>query len=321
MRLNIFIKQLATAFFLLLCTLAYAQTEFADVDALARNMRKGQYDTPDALAKAMCQNLKTDREKARAIFAWIADNVRYDFKSMDREPPKNINRKEYEAELIERTFKKGKGICMDYSLLYQMMAKAVGLECEFITGNSRSILRSGLGEHAWNAVKIDGQWHLLDATWGAGYAEGGNDFNQVFQPGYFFTEPRIFAVNHLPKEEKWQLQEKPVTREDFKIRPVFSYGIPEQGVLDIQPFGGPLTRGADGKVEVRLRFEVVPEVIRLKMGTREILLFDRSAPDKDGWVTLRFHAGNGRELQVWGGEQTKKGVHTVLLGVFPVKQL
>jgi hypothetical protein len=313
-------KKLFIAFILLCCHfLLHAQTDFENIDALARSMRKSQFDTPEALAKALCKDLKTDRDKARAIFTWIADNVRYDFKSMDFVPPKGMSRAELEAMRIERTYKKGKGVCEDYSVLYKHMAGAVGLECVLVSGNSRSLMSSTLGDHAWNAVKIDGKWQLLDATWGAGYVEGGDDFNQVFQPGYFFTDPRIFAVNHFPKEEKWQLLDTPLAKEAFKIRPVFSYGIPELGVLDIQPFGSALTRGADGKVEVRLRFLQAPEVIRLKMGNREILLFDRSEPDPDGWVTLRFHAGNGRELQVWGGEQTKKGVHTRLLGVFPVK--
>ncbi len=320
MLLNSILKQFFTAFFILFCTFsAYSQAEFTEIDALARSFQKSKYDSPEALAKAMCQNLKTDRDKARAIFAWIADNVRYDFKSMDFVPPKGMSRAELEATRIERTYKKGKGVCEDYSVLYKHMAGAVGLECVLVSGNSRSLMRSTLGDHAWNAVKIDGKWQLLDATWGAGYVEGGDDFNQVFQPGYFFTDPRIFSVNHFPKEEKWQLLDKPLTKEEFKSRPVFSYGIPELGVLDMQPFGSALTRAADGKVEVRLRFLQVPEVIRLKMGTREILLFDRSEPDQDGWVTLRFHAGSGRELQVWGGEQTKNGVHTRLLGVFPVK--
>lgn len=310
-------KRLFAAFiFLLFIAGIRAQSEFSTPDSLARIIPKNQYDTPEALAKALCKNLKTDRDKARAIFTWIAENVRYDFKAVDREPPKNVPRKQYEAELIERTFKKGKGVCMDYSLLYKSMAEAVGLECAFIPGNSRSLVRNTLGSHAWNAVKIDGAWQLLDATWGAGFVEDGNDFNQYFQSGFFLTPPRIFATNHFPKDEKWQLLDQPIDKETFKNQPVFTYGDPERGIADVDPVGTPAARTADGKVQLRVKFRQPPSVIRLKAAGREP---DFKRTEKDGWTVLDFTLANGREVQVWGGEKTKKGVHTKLLGVFPVR--
>ncbi len=287
----------------------------AAVDSFARSIRKGSYPTPEALAKALCKDLTIDRDKARVLFTWIAENMRYDFKAIGRDGPNADSQQEYHDKRVKEAYKKGKGICMDYALLYQKMAKAAGLECAFVTGHSKGSLRGGWGSHAWNAVKIDGQWQLLDATWGAGHSDGDNHFQQIFQPGYFLPAPHVFALNHFPDEEKWQLLDTPIDQKEFKNQPVISYGNTVRGIMDAEPFGAPLTKGADGKVELRLKIQQPPSVIQLKMGDRE-LKFERS--EKDGWLTLRF-VPTGRELQVWGGEKSGQGIHTTLMAIFQVK--
>lgn len=313
-------KQLSnTLLFLLWAFATQAQTEFSAADSLARSFRKNGYPTPDALAKALCKSLKTDREKARAIFTWVATNVRYDLNGLDRDPQKfdtpEEGRKQKE-KMIQSTYQKGKGICMDYSNLYKKMADAVGLECVFIAGNSKRSVRGGWASHAWNAVKINGMWQLLDATWGAGYMDDDNKFLPVFQPGFFFSPPRIFALDHFPNDEKWQLLETPVSKKEFKNQSSFFYGDPLQGITDAEPFGQPLVKAADGKMELRLKIQKPPSVIQLKMGNRDIPT-ERS--EKDGWLTLRFAATNGRELEVWGGEKEKNGIRTTLIGVFNLR--
>ncbi|MCY7327008.1 MAG: hypothetical protein LH618_00500 [Saprospiraceae bacterium] len=309
-------KILFSLLFGLLCaSAAQAQTEYASVDSIARTIKKSGYSTPDALAKALCKNLKTDRDKARAIFTWVAENMRYDFKAIGREGPSADTQEEYRDKRAKEAYKKGRGVCMDYALVYKKMAEAVGLECAYVTGNSKGSVRGGWADHAWNAVKINGQWQLLDATWGSGYGEGNNEFHQAFLPGHFLPLPRIFALTHFPDDEKWQLLDKPIDKKEFKNQPVFSYGDLVSDIMDTEPFGVPLTKGADGKVELRLKIQQPPEVIKLKMSGRDIK-FESS--DKDGWLTLRFVPA-GRELQVWGGERTKQGIHTTLMAIFTVQ--
>jgi hypothetical protein len=293
-----------------------AQAEFASVDAIARSTRKSEYAIPENLAKALCKTLKTDREKARVLFTWVALNIRYDLNAVGKEGPDADSQEEYEAKRVTQAYRKGRGVCMDYALLYKQMADAVGLECAFVTGHSKGSVRGGWGDHAWNAVKINGKWELLDATWGSGHVKDDGKFHAIFQAGYFFTPPRIFALDHFPEEEKWQCLDTPISKNTFKTQAAFSYGDLEHDILDAKPFGAPLTKGADGRIEIQLKMQDAPGVFQLKMGGRE-LKFERS--DKDGWTSLRFSPGNGKELQIWGGERTKKAIFTTLLGIFPVK--
>ncbi|MFN0174917.1 MAG: transglutaminase domain-containing protein [Saprospiraceae bacterium] len=309
-------KNFSALLFLFLVFVAQAQNEFALVDAHARSIQKSDHPTPEALSKALCKDLKNDRDKARALFTWIAENISYDFKALEREGPKADSRKEFDDKLVKQVYKKGRGVCMGYALLYKKMADAVGLECVFIEGNSKGSVFGGWESHAWNAVKIKGKWELLDVTWGAGYTDENEKFQQVFQPGFFFTLPRVFALNHFPEDDKWQLLDQPIGKNEFKKQSAFSYADPVKGITDTEPFGSPLAKGMDGKVELRLKMQQAPSVVQLIMGNRD-LKFERF--EKDGWLTLRFVPTNGRELQVWGGEKNRNRVTTTLIGVFPVE--
>ncbi len=52
-------------------------------------------------------------------------------------------------------FKKGKGICMSYALAFQRILTEMKIPCIYVKGDN----------HAWNMVKIDGDWYGVDVTW------------------------------------------------------------------------------------------------------------------------------------------------------------
>lgn len=53
----------------------------------------------------------------------------------------------------------GKGVCQGYALLALKMLKGLGVETKYVTGEVKT------GGHAWNLVKVNGQWYHLDTTW------------------------------------------------------------------------------------------------------------------------------------------------------------
>ncbi|MEK4227939.1 transglutaminase domain-containing protein [Solibacillus sp. FSL H8-0538] len=52
-----------------------------------------------------------------------------------------------------------KGVCQGYALLALKLLQALGMEALYITGEVYT------GGHAWNLVKVDGDWYHLDTTW------------------------------------------------------------------------------------------------------------------------------------------------------------
>ena len=102
---------------------------------------------------------------------------------------------------MQITLSKRKGVCNDYSHLFKRLCELTNIECIIITGigktNKNQIGRINMkSNHAWNAVKLSGKWHLIDVTWGAGYVDL-DQFDFEFKEGYFMSPPEKFCLKSL----------------------------------------------------------------------------------------------------------------------------
>lgn len=302
---------------------AYAQPEYEKVDA--RSDTIGQSYTEAAeLARLLTAPYQTEKEKARALFSWIAQHIRYDCEKFRR--PEKVRfsgqteaeiqqqQEKWEAGQIRQTLRKKKGVCEDYSRLFKALCDAAGLEAIVIRGWGRSFYQPfrklpKKPNHAWNAVKIGGQWQLVDATWAAGYTdERVKKFTADFQPGYFLTPPERFLQDHLPLEERWQLSPCPVTREAFPRQAYVNSARVNYPVEDYWPRSGQLV-AENRQLEICIKFVQTPPV--LIVASENTVALDFKQTVEDGYVVLRFKAPMHGEVGVYGGE--KKGKKEWLL--------
>ena len=77
-----------------------------------------------------------------------------------------------------------------------MVRSNAGIEVIYVTGNSRDQHGAvdGVG-HAWNAVRIEDEWYLMDATWDAGYVTG-DTFTKQYETTYLFPPPEVTVPLH-----------------------------------------------------------------------------------------------------------------------------
>lgn len=144
-----------------------------------RNVLQRKYEVLDArvpddvaaAAKEITAKKTTDEEKAKALYQWIGTRVKYDWEKVRLYEEKGI----WKEQTPEDTFHTRTGVCIDYSRLYAIMARSVGLEVKVVTGIGYDG-RGGSGPHAWNEVYLsqENKWVPLDSTW---VASGGNWFN------------------------------------------------------------------------------------------------------------------------------------------------
>jgi hypothetical protein len=127
-------------------------------------------DIADA-AKEVAVKGTTDEEKAKLLYKWIGTRVKYDWDKVSLYEQQRI----WKEQTPEETFLSKKGVCIDYSRLYAVMARSIGLEVKVVTGLGYDG-RGGYGPHAWNEVYLQEskKWVPLDSTW---VASGGNWFN------------------------------------------------------------------------------------------------------------------------------------------------
>jgi hypothetical protein len=167
-----------------------------------------------------------DKEKVRAAYRWLTDRIAYDADGFFADSPGD--------QSAETVFRTKKCVCEGYANLMVALCTLMGLESVKVRGYAKGLgylpgPPSTKANHAWNAVKINDRWYLVDATWGAGYI---NDkrFVRQFTDFYFLATPDKLIWSHFPTDSKWQLLTPPVTRQQFEGRPKVDLGLWQLGV-------------------------------------------------------------------------------------------
>ena len=231
--------------FRLMCILSlfFTQQNFAQIynqiDDKVKNYPN--FKNIDHLSIRIQNDFKTDSQKIRAAFVWLTENITYgktledlftsDSKVYYYSPyGKDYQIKKYRQQKIKKAFNNKIGVCYDYSLLLDYLYSDFGIKSKIIYGLSKTDIKDIEGthlvkNHTWNAVFLDGEWKLLDPTWAAGYFDASSKkYIKSFIEHYYFTEPSDFLKTHFPKNEKWQLIEKPIGLSTFFNAPIFFPG-------------------------------------------------------------------------------------------------
>lgn len=136
-------------------------------------------------AENITSGIQSEREKAKAIYKFVTENIAYDVQKAE-DDIFNI------ADSALSTLQTGSGICQDYAFLATALLRAVGLEAHYVSGHA--------GErHAWVEVKVDDEWIEMDPTWGAGYVHEGV-FYFHYNEDYFDPDPDFLAETHTREE-------------------------------------------------------------------------------------------------------------------------
>jgi len=195
---------------------------FPELDKYAKNIPAQSEPSLENLAASLISHASNDLEKTRLIFTWIATHIAYD--------DNGFNTGNYSDTKAESVLRNRVSVCQGYSDLFLALGKLAGLEIVTITGYSKGITYSPGStltdtDHAWNAVKIDGQWKLFDVTWAAGYGKGVNGrlvTVMQFNDYWFDTRSDEFIFSHLPSDEQWQLNDTRISKEQFERLPYVS---------------------------------------------------------------------------------------------------
>lgn len=209
---------------------------------------------PTVLARALCAPFRAERDKALAIYSWLAHHITYDLALAQTNRSERIMYRTLEELARERerrrrarlqsTLRTRRGVCEHYAGLFAAMSKAVGLHAGEITGYvirhphemGRAPLRSN---HAWNWVEWDGEKHLLDVTYAAGAMDAAKqEFRQQYDPYWFDVQPTVLVQTHFPDSSTHQLLEHPLSAEAFSAQPFFFLSSAQYPILDWSPRRG-----------------------------------------------------------------------------------
>ncbi len=106
----------------------------------------------------------SDEEKCSALYNYFNANTVYDDEAVEEAERNNYTKDEgwKDAEDAFNAYgiiENKKGVCQSYALSYKLLCYLCGVEAKVITGYLNNTL-----PHAWNAIKLDGEWYQTDCT-------------------------------------------------------------------------------------------------------------------------------------------------------------
>lgn len=171
-----------------------------DTSAILAAWESGEEDglsEKDAAILARCRELfaehitdgMTDFEKELALHDALVDLGEYDVTvyADGKGWPDNTN--PY-GLLVE-----GYGICLAYATSFQLLMDLADVECITVVGASSS----STSDHAWNMVRLEGEWYCVDPTWDdpiGGESVSPNQWDMVHHQYFNVTSDYMRQTNH-----------------------------------------------------------------------------------------------------------------------------
>lgn len=240
------------AFFLFTSFVLQAQRPTAGFSAIDWRVQDIRAKTPDSLALALTSPYATELEKVRAIYSWICQNIRYNVeiywplarrRPFKPEPVDTTSEWKPADEMVaQKVLRRGVAVCDGYSRLFKVLCLYAGIEAVVLNGYVRTNTDRAVdrfrSNHTWNAVRIDSAWHLVDATWGAGYMTYNDEFEQKQNDFYFLTPPEELIRDHYPEDLRWSLLAQPPTLAEFRKMPFRSKSYLKYNIASYFPSNG-----------------------------------------------------------------------------------
>jgi len=186
-----------------------AVSEYATVDKKALQLPDSLTLSTKDIASYINLNFTTDTDKVRAIFIWVASNIRYDVANMYA-----INFYESREEKIAKPLKTRKGICENYAALFNDICSKSGIRSYVVEGYTKQNGFTDNIPHAWSAALVDSNWFMFDPTWGSGSVNNGKFYKKINNE-YFKASPSKLIRSHMPFDYLWQFLNYPITNQEF----------------------------------------------------------------------------------------------------------
>lgn len=155
---------------------------------------------------------KDQEEKVWLFYGYIGTYFKY-----DKERMSDLKAPFYNPEL---TVKKSKGVCRDFSRVFEYLCVKSNIPCFSIVGKTRMPIKlfiqwklhfySTKITHQWNIVRVNGTWMLMDPTWTnidsktkVSFYDSKNKTHKSFylvsvSREYYNPSPEFMAKSHAP---------------------------------------------------------------------------------------------------------------------------
>ena len=108
----------------------------------------------------------------------------------------------------------GETVCAGYARAFQYIMQKLGIPCYYCTGITYDS-DGNEGRHAWNVIRVDGDWYNVDVTWDDWYREEGEDYDYISYEFYNVTD-RFLSEEHARNIDSALFPACDATRDSFE---------------------------------------------------------------------------------------------------------
>lgn len=297
--------------------LLYSQTKYKAIDAKAKAVHA--FENAEDLSAKLTKGYKNDLQKARSIFYWITENIRYDTKEYHSDSStsyytkikKRLENKDsgsynhiYNNSVVDTVLKRKAAICDGYARLFKTLCHFAGVKSEVITGMGKSNLKSMdkyVSNHAWNCVYITDKWLLLDVCWASGVCDTGiTEFKKERDEFYFLTEPKYFSYSHYPDFPAHFYYNNPIAKAQFLALPIVYSDFFKLGFDSFSPINGSVVAKKNDKFQITLS-KLYPEKTS-EFSSTDSLTFKKS--EIKYYLEQKINNPASRELIIFYGNNS-----------------
>lgn len=131
----------------------------------------------------------TEYQKEVTIHDYIAKNTSYNYNSFISKQENPEDHTAY-GVLIKHV-----GVCDGYATAFKKLLDAAGVENIIVVGTAEG------QNHAWNIVKLDGQYYQVDVTFDSPFVRGTS--RQIMTHNYFNVTDSVMAQDHVWDRSKY----------------------------------------------------------------------------------------------------------------------
>ena len=247
--------------------------DFSIVDTYVKSL--GTLDTLNmgTISYMVTKKFPDPKDKVRAIFDWVANNINYDLKA-----GKNNDNEKTSTDLV---LKSRKATAAGFAGLFQDMCSVVKIRCLTVDGyakfSTEQIIEKPDGlNHTWAVVQL-GQspdsWYYIDPTWGSGYTDDKmTKFTKAFNTDYCFSDKTIFNYQHFPDNSAWMLGVGPKSESSFFSLPLVKSAAYEYRLGKFLPENGLIKTKLSKPVffSIKLNTNSAIEIVSLEIGENKI---------------------------------------------------
>ncbi len=140
----------------------------------------------------------SDYEKVKTVFCYLASEVDYRTGA-----PENQN--------ILSALLYGETVCQGYASAMQYLLARLGIQAAVVTGEADGT------PHAWDLVRMDGEYYYIDPTWGNSCYSDGEGGARFVDYSYFGLTTEDLEKTHVPNDS-FVLPECTARRDNYYVR-------------------------------------------------------------------------------------------------------